>query len=145
MAEELEKTDIRSPGVKGRILLVDDNFINQEVGKTILVKFGFEIVVAENGLDALKCIKEGKFDAVLMDLQMPIMDGYEATVKIREDPNNEHLPIIAMTAHAFVGEKERCFSLGMNEYLNKPFNPRELNKILTKWIDLQAEQSKCFH
>ena len=118
-----------------RVLLVDDNDINQQVGREILEDLGLLVTVAEEGRKALKLIQDGNpFEAVLMDLQMPIMDGYEATRAIRLQPSNQELPIIAMTAHAMVGDREKCLDAGMNDHVSKPIDVKELYKCLDRWI-----------
>jgi len=111
-----------------RVLLVDDAPINQEVAREILETAGAEVVIAENGLAAVRTFTEaqGAFDAVLMDVQMPIMDGYEATRTLRGSPRGREVPIIAMTAHAFDTERQRCADAGMVDYVPKPFDPQRL-------------------
>jgi len=119
-------------GVK--ILLVEDNPINQAVAKEILVTGGIVPDIAVNGLEAVKIIQKKHYDAVLMDLQMPTMDGIEATRYIREKLAIKNLPIIAMTAHAMHGDREKCFKAGMNDYVPKPIDRKELFAALSKNI-----------
>ena len=107
------------------ILLVEDNDLNQKLAKKVLGDFGFRIDLAGNGKEAIQKLETNRYDLVLMDLQMPEMDGYQATQHIREVMNLE-LPIIAMTAHSLVGEKEKCLRVGMNDYMAKPFKAEEL-------------------
>ncbi|WP_084254069.1 response regulator [Methylobacter marinus] len=109
-----------------KLLLVEDNNINQQVAKEILEQEGFEVVIATDGLDAVQKIRTNRVDAVLMDLQMPVMDGYEATRIIRSEPQFDDLPIIAMTAHAMGDVKDKCLSVGMNGYVVKPIDVDEL-------------------
>lgn len=121
--------------IKGsHILLVEDNEINQDVGKNILKSERFRVTVADNGKKAVEKIKSSKFDAVLMDIQMPEMDGYEAARVIRKDNRFDSLPIIAMTAEAMGGVREKVIEAGMNDYITKPIDPRELFLILFRWI-----------
>jgi PAS domain S-box-containing protein len=108
-----------------KILLAEDNELNQKLAKKVLNSFDFEVEIAVNGQDAVEKLKTGAYDIVLMDLQMPIMDGAAATRIIRKELNST-IPIIAMTAHAMSGEKERCIGYGMNDYITKPFKPKEL-------------------
>ncbi len=109
------------------ILVVEDNLINQLLVIKVLKKRGFETDVAENGLIALNKCENNDFDIILMDLQMPEMDGYEATQKIRElKTDKSNIPIIAMSAHTFKGEYERCIEIGMNDFISKPFDTKEL-------------------
>ena len=111
-----------------RILLAEDNPVNQQLAMRLLQKRGHQVVVAENGRKALEALVNGNFDLVLMDVQMPEMDGFEATAAIRrrERSAGDHLPIIAMTAHAMKGDEERCRAAGMDGYLSKPIRAREL-------------------
>jgi CheY-like chemotaxis protein/HPt (histidine-containing phosphotransfer) domain-containing protein len=119
-------------GVK--ILLVEDNPINQAVAREILITGGIIPDIVGNGLEAVKMIQEKHYDAVLMDLQMPTMDGIEATRYIREKLVIKDLPIIAMTAHAMHGDREKCFKAGMNDYVPKPIDRKELFAALRKNI-----------
>lgn len=120
------------------LLLVEDNEINQQVATELLQDMGFWIAIAENGSIAIEKIMkqtpEDKFDAVLMDLQMPEMDGYQATREIRKHFQQHELPIIAMTADAVSGVKEKVMNAGMNDYLTKPIEPAKLVNLLVKWI-----------
>ena len=121
----------------GKILLVEDNPINQMVAVKMLEKIGLETVLAVNGKEALEYMQRGKFDLVLMDCQMPGMDGFEVTRIWREQEqhaSNVHLPIIAMTANVMEGDREKCLASGMDDYLGKPVRKVELARILQRWI-----------
>jgi signal transduction histidine kinase/ActR/RegA family two-component response regulator len=107
------------------ILLVEDNPLNQKLAKFILEKWKLKVDIADNGRVALNKINQKKYDLVLMDVEMPEMDGYEATRKIRKG-SQKYIPIIAMTAHAQKGEEKKCFEAGMNDYISKPFDPKVL-------------------
>lgn len=109
-----------------KMLLVEDNPINQQVAEQILYPTGIEITSAPNGALAVKMVQETKYDIVLMDIQMPEMDGYEATDKIRNELNMKDLPIIAMTAHAMRGDKEKCIASGMDDYIPKPIDKDQM-------------------
>ncbi len=109
-----------------RVLLVEDNPVNQQVAVAMLVKRGHAVHVSSNGREALEAVQERDYDVVLMDIQMPEMDGFEATHAIRALPKGKDLPIIGLTAHALSGERERCLSHGMTDYLAKPFKAHEL-------------------
>ncbi len=118
-----------------RILVVEDELINQMVCQKVLEKMGIEVGVAENGQQAIDALASDHFDLVLMDCQMPVMDGYEATRAIRASEqvgNLPRLPIIALTAHAMRGDREVCIEAGMDDYLSKPFVIAELQKILQR-------------
>jgi two-component system, sensor histidine kinase and response regulator len=117
-----------------KILLVEDNEINQEVAVELLKDAGFVVDVAENGLIAVQKVTTKPYDLVLMDMQMPEMDGVEATIAIRKDSQFEALPIVAMTANVMQGDRDRCLEAGMNDHLGKPIEPNELWKTLLKWI-----------
>jgi signal transduction histidine kinase/DNA-binding response OmpR family regulator len=113
-----------------RILLAEDNPVNQQVAVAMLVKRGHEVHVASNGREALEAVREREYDVVLMDIQMPEMDGFEATHAIRTLPKGKGLRIIGLTAHALSGERERCLTHGMTDYLAKPFKGHELFAIV---------------
>ena len=120
--------------VGAEILLVEDNEINQQIAVELLEMAGLVVTVACNGKIAVETVENKNFDAVLMDIQMPIMDGYTATKEIRKDEKNINLPIIAMTANAMSGDKEKCIAAGMNDHLPKPINPQDVYKTLAQWI-----------
>ncbi|MBF0549937.1 MAG: response regulator [Deltaproteobacteria bacterium] len=117
-----------------RVLLVEDNIINQQLATEILESFGLIVEKADNGQQALEAVYEFEYDVVLMDVQMPVMSGYEATRVIRSDVRRAELPIIAMTAHAMQGAKEECLAAGMNDYVSKPIDSARLFSVLTRWI-----------
>jgi len=116
-----------------KVLLVDDNQINQDVVKELLSLLQVHIVTAGNGQEALEYLVQESFDLVLMDVQMPVMDGMEATRKLRAQARFDQLPIIAMTAGALEGDRERCLNVGMNDYISKPIYPETLFNILLRW------------
>jgi CheY-like chemotaxis protein/HPt (histidine-containing phosphotransfer) domain-containing protein len=119
----------RSPAIRPlHILLVEDSLVNQKLAVGLLTKYGHEVEVAGNGLVALELSKRTRYDVVLMDVQMPEMDGLETTkvIRARERQSGGHIPIIAMTAHAMKGDRERCLEAGMDDYIAKPIRRREL-------------------
>ena len=122
--------------LRGRsLLLVEDNEFNQIIATELLRDVaGMALTLAKNGEEALECLRKGVFDAVLMDVQMPVMDGYEATAAIRQRDEFANLPIIAMTAHAMLRDREKCLAVGMNDYVTKPVEPAELFAVLAKWL-----------
>ncbi|MGD8654107.1 MAG: response regulator, partial [Desulfobacterales bacterium] len=139
-----------------RVLLVEDNEINQQVAKEILEGAGLNIILANNGQEAVNAVKENKYDAVLMDVQMPVMDGYTATRKIREweggmrpaegrrgNEGNDPIPIIAMTAHAMAGDEDKSLQAGMNGHVTKPIDPNQLFAALQKWIKPSEKRVKA--
>jgi CheY-like chemotaxis protein len=107
------------------ILLAEDNIFNQEVAVDMLEQAGARVTVANNGQEALDCVRRAQFDCVLMDMQMPLMDGLEATRQIRADPALAGLRVIALTANIMQADRERCFAAGMDDFINKPFLPEE--------------------
>lgn len=125
-----------------KVLVVDDNAINQSLMKHLLSQWNIEFDTASNGLEAVEYLRNNNCDLVLMDIQMPQMDGYTATQKIREELNLT-LPIIAMTAHAMAGEREKCLSLGMNEYISKPVKEDELFKLISSFGLKEGKDNKA--
>ncbi len=122
---------------KANILIVDDNQTNLDVAKGMLELFGLDTDLATNGLVALRLLEKNHYDLIFMDCQMPIMDGYEATKKIRENrshPKHKDIPIIAMTANAMRGDREICLESGMSDYLAKPINLERFESILIRWL-----------
>jgi len=113
---------------------VEDNEINQQVAKEILEGAGLVVSLADNGQEALDAVQADAFDAVLMDVQMPVMDGYAATRAIRRDDRYKDLPIIAMTAHAMAGDAQKSLDAGMQDHVTKPIDPERLFDALQKWI-----------
>ncbi|GIW50760.1 MAG: hybrid sensor histidine kinase/response regulator [Gemmatimonadales bacterium] len=121
-----------------RILLAEDNRVNQEVAAAMLRKRGHEVDIVENGREAVEAVRKGRYDVVLMDIQMPEMDGVAATREIRSLPQGASLPIIALTAHALPEERQRCLDAGMNAYVTKPFKPYDLFAAVEGWGRLKA-------
>jgi PAS domain S-box-containing protein len=125
-----------------RILLVEDNAINQVLAARLLEKRGHSVIVAGNGKEALAALEKQSFDLVFMDIQMPEMDGFEATAAIRakEKISGNHLAVVAMTAHAMVGDRERCLAAGMDDYLTKPIRPDQLTSLLAHYLPKASEE-----
>ena len=136
-----------------RVLLVEDNPINQEIGKAMIEGFGLQVDLADNGKEAIEVMSRVHYDLVFMDCQMPGMDGYEATRHVREHEKSgyqgqgngdrynatlpteqPHVPIIALTAHALEGDREKCLASGMDDYMTKPFSQKQLRDILSRWL-----------
>ncbi|MCP4697252.1 MAG: response regulator [Gammaproteobacteria bacterium] len=136
-AASLPSTESREEKVQKlqgvQILLAEDNAINRQVAVGVLERAGMHVSIACNGKEALEKLETAKFDAVLMDIQMPEMDGYEATRSIRRDPRYATLPVIAMTAHALKGDEEQCLAAGMNDYVSKPIDLDQLFTALCRW------------
>ncbi len=126
-------------GSSGRsVLLVEDNPVNQAVIQAMLRSLGFEVCIAADGAQAISLVARQRFAAVLMDCRLPVVDGYEATRRLRQMPQGRDLPIIALTANALQGDRERCLAAGMNDYLAKPFKRTDLQQILHRWLPDQA-------
>ncbi len=125
------------------ILIAEDNLVNQKVAMGYLLKLGFRSDAVSNGQEALRALETGTYDLVLMDCQMPEMDGYEATHAIRKHPNVriQTIPIVAMTANAVQGDRERCIKAGMNDYVTKPIKLRELSIALKRWLEIKELDS----
>lgn len=136
--------------LKGKhILLVEDNEINQVVAMDLLQNMGLLVSLAENGEKALKMVGCGNFDAILMDIQMPGMDGYQVTAQIRRDPrfNAARLPIIAMTAHALESDRRKSLEAGLNDYVSKPVDVTNLANVLVRWlhhVTIRTEHAEVF-
>lgn len=130
-----------APMLSGQVLLGEDNAVNQEIALLMLETLGCTVTIAQNGREVLTHAKTGSFDLVLMDCQMPEMDGFEATRLIRDWEQSESrtpLPIIALTAHASAGDREHCLSTGMSDYLTKPFSMERLQAVLSSWLRPRA-------
>ncbi len=137
--------DARDPLSSLRVLLVEDNAVNRLLATRLLEKRGHRVAVATNGREALDALENESYDLIFMDVQMPEIDGIEATVAIREreKANGNHQPIIALTAHAMKGDEERCLNAGMAGYLSKPIRPQELDEILEKYVARRIEPVKA--
>ncbi len=129
------------PRFDARVLVVDDNIINQKVARGMLEKFGLHVDLAGNGEEALRSLERSRYDLVFMDCQMPVMDGYETTRRIRDRQGGcEKLPVVAMTANAMQGDREKCIGVGMSDYIPKPVDPEKLQQILEQWLPDQCKQ-----
>jgi CheY-like chemotaxis protein len=138
-SDQPEKSEVTLAAIRGaKVLLVDDNDLNQEVGTELLRGAGLVVDVAENGQVAVEKVRAGQFDVVLMDMQMPVMDGVTATRTLRAMPEFDELPIIAMTANAMQSDREACRAAGMNDHVAKPIEPRDLFATLLRWVRYRA-------
>jgi two-component system, sensor histidine kinase and response regulator len=125
------------PQFNARVLVVEDNAVNQKVAQGLLKKFGVNVDLAANGEEAVTYLEDLPFDLVLMDCQMPVMDGYEATKVIRHSESkvlNRNIPIIAMTANSMEGDRDKCLAVGMNDFISKPVNPNKVQETLRRWL-----------
>jgi len=136
MAARPRTTKIRTTAPRGlNLLLVEDNRINQMVAATLLEDDGYLVAIAEDGLQALELAANTRFDAILMDVQMPRLDGIGATRRLRDgDGPNRQTPIIALTANALEGDRERYLAVGMNDYLSKPFELENVRAVVAHWV-----------
>ncbi len=127
-----------------RLLLAEDNPVNQRVAMRLLEKQGHSVVVASTGAEALEIYSREKFDVVLMDVQMPVMDGYDATraIRLSERGTGRHVPVVALTAHALKGDRDTCLEAGMDDYLSKPIHARDLHEVLARWSN-RPESADC--
>ncbi len=146
LGQQMDRAPAPSPieqqsGRRARVLLVEDNPVNQLVAKGMLGKLGCEVVLANHGAEALSQLARHDIDLILMDCNMPIMDGYEASRRIRQGGHHPELPIIALTANALPDERERCRAAGMSDYLAKPFRREELDALLERWLPASANPS----
>jgi signal transduction histidine kinase/DNA-binding response OmpR family regulator len=142
-AEPSELTEADLAALRGkRVLLVEDNDINQQVGAQLLANIGLRVDVANDGAEAVDSANQNNYDAILMDVQMPVLDGYQATERLRGVPAIGNVPIIALTAHAMSGERETCLSAGMDDYLSKPVEADRLYRMLLKWLAPEHERRR---
>jgi PAS domain S-box-containing protein len=133
--DEVNGTFAELATIRGaRVLLVEDNDLNQEVALELLRDAGLVVELAENGQRALAMLASADYDIVLMDMQMPVMDGLTATVALRRNPQWQYLPVVAMTANAMKADRERCLAAGMNDHIAKPIEPEDLWRTLLKWV-----------
>ncbi len=131
------ESDLLNSNSRPRILLVEDNIVNQKMALGILKKVDAEVDTANDGLEAIQALTDNAYDLVLMDCQMPNMDGYEATAEIRSESStvcNHKIPVIAMTANAMEGDREKCIAAGMDDYITKPVRPKILRDVIAKWL-----------
>lgn len=140
-AQEIEHANVYKGLCGAHVLVVDDNEINQLVADELLKRVGVTVTLACNGQEAVEAVNREIFDAVLMDLQMPVMDGFEATKVMRNDERFKELPIIAMTANAMSTDQEACFSAGMNAHISKPVELKDLYSTLAKWLRPQTDKA----
>jgi CheY-like chemotaxis protein len=129
---------------RGRtVVLVEDNPTNQRVAQLFLERAGCDVVLAADGREALALVQERRPDLVLMDVQMPEMDGFQATAAIRakERQTGRHLPVVAMTAHAMAGDREKCLLAGMDDYVSKPLKPVDLFQALERAVERAGKES----
>ena len=141
LTEERER--LREKRRRVHILLAEDNPVNQHVALKMLEKMGYRTHAVANGAEAIAALKAFSYDLVIMDCQMPKLDGYETTRQIRDPEStvrNRRIPIIALTAHAMKGDQERCINAGMDDYLAKPVKPDELERVLEKWLRKPIEE-----
>ena len=123
-----------------KILLVEDNELNQELAKLLLTRKGILVTMANNGAEALEILETSSFDCVLMDIQMPVMDGYTACRAIRKLPQHKNLPIIALTANVLSTDQEKSREAGMDAHIGKPFNEKEMFTAISRYLNKQENE-----
>ncbi len=143
-----ERSDSTPPKTKypgARILVAEDNFVNQKIALALLTKLGFKPLTVGNGNEVLSALHEFEFDLILMDCQMPDLDGYQTTRRIRQSHSKipSDIPIIAMTANAMKGDREKCLQAGMNDYATKPITANELAEVIERWLDRRPQKSEA--
>jgi CheY-like chemotaxis protein len=134
MAADSAEAQLRRNHQSKRILLVEDDPLNREIMAELVQLAGLNVELAKNGEEAVQAVQHSGFDLILMDLQMPRLNGLEATLRIRELPNGGTVPIIALTGNAFNADRQRCLNAGMNDFLAKPFRPELLFNTLLTWM-----------
>lgn len=138
MTELLELPCTATRKSAAQVLVVEDNLVNQRVSVAMLRRLGFEVDLASNGEEGVSKWENGDYDAIIMDCQMPVLDGYSATAQIRTRERNEgsgrHMPIIALTAFALPHDRQKCLDSGMDDYLTKPVDCEVLGIVLRKWV-----------
>lgn len=144
--QELEQVSAPEHTVRGsgssKVLLVEDNLVNCEVAVDMLSEMGYQVDVVNDGIQAVEVYDADRYNLILMDCEMPVMDGFTATMKIREDEGSSlhQVPIIALTAHAITGARDKCIASGMDDFLSKPFTMRSLQEMMSKWLPVESSQ-----
>jgi signal transduction histidine kinase/CheY-like chemotaxis protein len=143
-ADSEKRASTTPSNVVGRILVVEDNIVNQRLAKRLIEKLGYQVDLASNGSEGITALSKGKYRLVLMDCQMPVMDGFEATRQIRRNTQpGQHIPIIAMTASAMPGDREQCLAAGMDDYVIKPVRFEELSAAIERWATGTLGPAAC--
>jgi CheY-like chemotaxis protein len=134
--------EARAQAARWRVLLAEDNVANQRVATGLLQKLGCRVDVSANGREAVELWRHLPYDLILMDCNMPEMDGYQATAEIRrQEFSNQHIPIVAITANAMQGDRERCLEAGMDDYISKPIDPQKLQTVLQRLLLTEQDSS----
>jgi CheY-like chemotaxis protein/HPt (histidine-containing phosphotransfer) domain-containing protein len=144
VADRHEPNRLMAEDRRHRVLVVEDNSVNQALTEAILAKLGYGAEVAGNGREAVEAVARAAYGAVLMDYQLPVMDGYQATAEIRRrEGSGRHTPIIAMTAAALPGSRERCLAAGMDDYIAKPVLVSDVQAALSRWLHREATEPRA--
>jgi CheY-like chemotaxis protein len=146
LAERENRAPPAVPAVRETILVAEDNEVNQKIAARVLEKAGYQVHLASNGREAVEALSKKRYDLVLMDVQMPVMDGLTATAEIRSLPGAVGtIPIIAMTANAMKGDRERCLAAGMDDYISKPLCLEDLTNILRCWMSRRRNSAESLN
>jgi len=146
LAEVAERRPESHARITSHILVAEDNLVNQKIARHLLERQGYDVTMAGDGIAAIRLLGEQRFDLCLMDMQMPMMDGLEATAAIRRleeavQGSPRHMPIVAMTAYAMATDREKCLAAGMDDYISKPVRREDLTRVLDRWLEVKPPTS----
>ncbi|MCB9896362.1 MAG: response regulator [Planctomycetes bacterium] len=142
--DSVESDDMMTVPQCARVLVVEDNLVNQKVAEQLIKRLGYDVDVVGDGQQAVERLESESYGLILMDCQMPVMDGYEATVEIRRrEGDRRHTPIVALTAHALTTNRDRCMEIGMDDFVTKPVTSDALRRVIESWIPRSGSPASC--